>query len=502
MEKMVTRRQFIIASATGLAVIYGISACTKSDSPSSTSESVKAEVIDPPAGEGFKDPPEMPNLSANAGVVKIALEAKSAKIKIKGVNVDLMTYNGYFPQQTIRIKRGDKLSVNFKNSLPLTTDKNILGYTKNITNIHTHGWHVSPSGKSDNVFLHITPGEEFLYEYDLSKHEAGTLNFLHSHGHGLITEQMWGGIAGCALVVADEVDGLSGFETHIMSLNDISLAGTSPAPHTLEDYMNGKEGNIVMVNGQINPVLPIRPGQVQRWRVVNASTARFYKLSLEKHTMYLIGTDGGLLDKPYPLSDILLTPGERVDLLIKADQGSGNYRFLSMPYDRGGNVSQTVTLMTASYSGNSAKDEIPASVNPNAKRLNMDTASLRKAQIAFSMGVNKGLINDKSFGDDPFVHTSKVGTFELWEIQNYSGMDHPFHQHVNPAQIISMKGGEKGYASLYSSIPAWKDTINVPKGGSVTMLVPVRDFPGKTVFHCHIIQHGDLGMMAVWNIVK
>ena len=286
---------------------------------------------------------------------------------------------------------------------------------------------MSPSWKSDNVFLHINPGEEFLYEYDTSKQAAGTLNFLHSHGHGLVTEQMWGGLAGCALVVADEVDGLSGFETHIISLHDINLVGTNPAPYTLEDYMNGKEGNIVMVNGQINPVLPIRPGQVQRWRVVNASTARFYKLSLEKHTMYLIGTDGGLLDKPYPLSDILLTPGERVDLLIKADQGSGNYRLLSMPYDRGGNVPQTITLMTASYRGNPIKDEIPVSVNPHAKKLNMDTASLRKVQIVLSMGVNKGLINNKSFGDDPFVHTSKVGAFELWEIQNYSGMDHPFH---------------------------------------------------------------------------
>jgi suppressor of ftsI len=115
----------------------------------------------------------MPNLSTNAGVVKIALEAKMAKVKIKGVNADLMTYNGYFPQQTIRVRRGDKLSINFKNSLSLTTDKNILGYTKSITNIHTQGWHVSPFGKSDNVFLHINPGEEFLYEYDLSKQEAG-----------------------------------------------------------------------------------------------------------------------------------------------------------------------------------------------------------------------------------------------------------------------------------------------------------------------------------------
>lgn len=502
MGKIVTRREFIITGATGLAAIYGIGACVKRGSLLSVPEVEKGDMIDPPVGGIFKDPPEMQNLSAEPGIVEVALEAKRANVKIKGINAELMTYNGYFPQQTIRVRRGEKLRVNFKNSLPPTTDKSILGYTKNITNTHTHGWHVSPSGKSDNVFLHINPGEEFQYEYDTSKQEPGTLNFLHPHVHGLTAEQMWEGIAGCALVVADEVDALSGFETHIMSLSDISLVGTNPAPYTPEDFMNGKEGDIVMVNGQVNPVLPIRPGQVQRWRVVNSSTARFYKLSLEKHTMYLVGTDGGLLDKPYALSEILLTPGERVDLLIKADQGSGNYRFLSIPYDRGGNVPQTVTLMTASYGGSSIKDDIPASVNPNAKKLNMDTSFLREAQMIFTMGFDKGFINDKSFGDDPFVLTSKVGTYEVWEILNYSGWDHPFHQHTNPSQVISIVGGEEGYASLYSGIPAWKDTINVPKGGSVTMLVPVLDFTGRAVFHCHIIEHGDMGMMGIWDLTQ
>lgn len=179
MGRIFTRREFIITGATGLAAIYGIGACAKRGSLLSVSEGVKGDMIDPPVGGIFKDPPEMPNLSPNPGVVEVALEAKRANVKIKGINADLMTYNGHFPQQTIKVRRGDKLRIHFKNSLPPTTDKNILGHTKNITNIHTHGWHVSPSGKSDNVFLHINPGEEFLYEYDTSKQEAGTLNFLH-----------------------------------------------------------------------------------------------------------------------------------------------------------------------------------------------------------------------------------------------------------------------------------------------------------------------------------
>jgi FtsP/CotA-like multicopper oxidase with cupredoxin domain len=78
----------------------------------------------------------------------------------------------------------------------------------------------------------------------------------------------------------------------------------------------GQEGNPVMVNSQVNPVLAIRPGQVQRWRIFNASTARFYRLSLEGHSLDVIGTDGGPLDRPYPVGEILVAPAERLDVLV------------------------------------------------------------------------------------------------------------------------------------------------------------------------------------------
>ena len=118
------------------------------------------------------------------------------------------------------------------------------------------------------------------------------------------------------------------------------------------------------------------------------------------------------------------------------------------------------------------------------------------------MRMGRGFINGRDFSVNPYTVKSHVGTYEVWEIINQSGMDHPFHQHINPAQILSISGGNAAYASLYSSIPAWKDTVIVPKmGGSVTLLVPVKDFTGKTVFHCHIVEHEDIGMMGIWDIV-
>jgi FtsP/CotA-like multicopper oxidase with cupredoxin domain len=114
----------------------------------------------------------------------------------------------------------------------------------------------------------------------------------------------------------------------------------------------------------------------------------------------------------------------------------------------------------------------------------------------------RGLINGHDFEVDPYVIESEVGTHEIWTVVNRSMMDHPFHQHTNPALILGIHGGDPGYAALYTSIPGWKDTINVPAMGSVEMLVPVRDFTGRTVYHCHIVEHEDIGMMGLWEFIQ
>src|SRR3972149_6846805 len=505
-QKKINRREFLKVTSLGL-----IGGCLGLRPTSLMGEMRHGDnnIINPSIGNIFKDPVEMPILNISPGIVEVSLDVKVTPVSINGTTANLLTYNSYFPAPTIRVNKGDLLRVHFSNSLPYTTQMNLLGHQKNITNLHTHGWHVSPSDNSDNIFLHFMPDDEFIFEYDTSRQEAGTLNFYHPHVHGLVAEQMWGGLSG-ALVVNDETDVLADYETHIVVLKDLSLKGTKPTPYTRMDYTMGKEGNIVMVNGQVNPVLPIRPGQMQRWRILNASTAMFYKLSLEKHTFYLVGTDGGLLDRPDPLSQILLSPGERVDVLVRASQAPGTYKLLSLPYNRrgmmmggmmGGDTTQTITLMTLSYNGTTANENIPPLINPNARRLTINTSNLRKRRLVLSMRMGRGLINGQDFGINPYTITSHLGTYEIWQIINQSGMDHPFHQHVNSSQILSIQGGNQAYASFYTSTPSWKDTIIVPKWGSVTMLVPVMDFTGKTVFHCHIVEHEDIGMMGVWRIV-
>jgi FtsP/CotA-like multicopper oxidase with cupredoxin domain len=267
------------------------------------------------------------------------------------------------------------------------------------------------------------------------------------------------------------------------------------------DYMHGKEGDIVMVNGQVNPLLSLQPGQVQRWRIVNASNARHYKLSLEGHTLNLIGTDGGLLDQPYPRSQILLSPAERADVLVQAGPVPGNYRLLALPYARRGMMtSPQITLLTAAISGTPAADVLPSSINPDAVRLNIDTTNLPHRTLTLSMHMGRGYINGQDFDVVPFMIMSDLGTYEVWTIVNNSNMDHPFHQHVNAAQVQSISGADASYPP-YDTLPAMKDVTMIPKNGSVTLLMPIMDYAGMTMFHCHILEHEDIGMMGMWHIM-
>jgi len=466
-------------------------------------------IIDPPRGAPFSDPVTLPNVSGTPGVVEVNLEAKVAPININGVQANLQTYNGYYPAPTIKVKRGELLRVHFKNSLPYS-GLNLHGQPRDMTNLHTHGLHVSPMGHSDNVMQHFLSGETFDYEYDLSLHPGGNLNWYHPHAHGNAAEQVWAGQAG-ALEVADDNTVLVGYETHTMVLKDISLSNGQPAPHSSSDFMNGKEGDIILVNGKVNPVLNMKPGQVQRWKIVNASNARFYKLSLASHNLQVIGTDGGPLNKPYAQGTVLLSPGERIDVLVKASSTKAYYKLKALAYNRGAGASanQEITLLTANVTGTAVSQSLPTTINPNAVRLSVPAnAPIRQLILSMGMmgggmmgGMGMATINGIAYTESSaFTLTSSLNTYEVWEIYNQSMMDHPFHQHVNHAQVISISGGDSAYRSLLTTTPAWKDTVIVPAMGSVKLLVPIKDYAGITMFHCHILEHEDMGMMGVWDI--
>ena len=214
-------------------------------------------VIDPPVSGPFVEPVTLTDMNPDPMIVEVDLDARLANVDVGGTMAQLMTYNGTFPGPTIRVRPGNMLMIHFTNNLPPTTQTNLLGYRRNVTNLHTHGLHVSPQEPADYVMYELYPGETRHHVYDLMMQPGGTLSFYHTHKHGVSAEQYWSGMVG-ALVTEDDVSALASYETHLLILKDMTIENGLPAAHSsMMDYMHGKEGNVVMVNGRVNPRLTI-----------------------------------------------------------------------------------------------------------------------------------------------------------------------------------------------------------------------------------------------------
>ncbi|NES85403.1 MAG: multicopper oxidase domain-containing protein [Moorea sp. SIO2B7] len=291
----------------------------------------------------------------------------------------------------------------------------------------------------------------------------------------------------------------------------VDSRGEVITPHHM-DQMQGREGQIVTINGNFNPNVLIEYGGLLRLRIVNAFTSRFYRLTLENHPLYLIATDAVFLYKTVEKQELLLTPGERVEVLIKGEIKPGQYRLFNLPYYRGemGMMGGGMGIMWGIRNNNSRSVQVLATLNYSVKTkpipLTQSLITVEKLPppqttlrftLNHSMTPEMGiifLINGNYFNPNRIDTKVKLNSVEDWEITNTGVMDHPFHLHTNPFQVINRNGIAEAY-------PSWKDTVLVKAGEVVRIPIHFKDFIGKSVYHCHILDHEDLGMMGVLEIV-
>ncbi|AFZ38210.1 Bilirubin oxidase (plasmid) [Stanieria cyanosphaera PCC 7437] len=487
MDKLkLNRRQFFILSAASAGAVLLSPQQSGRTQISSDRQIAKSQVY-----------------SSTDGLLDFDLEASYRPVNLGGIRADLLAYNGQISGPRLEAKPGDTLRLRFTNNLTQPT------------NLHYHGLHVTPTGNGDNVFLEIPPGEALTYEFTIpSNHPAGTF-WYHPHLHGLVAEQIFGGLAGLFIVRGelDEITEIKAAKEEFLFLKDFELDRNGqivqPSPMA---RMTGREGSLVTVNGQIKPTFSIATGGLLRLRLVNASTSRFYRLELENHPLYLIATDGGSLSEPVEVRELLLSPGERAEVLVRGEREPGLYRLLNLPYDRGGmgmmgrgmmgrgmrggsfTQRNPETLATFTYSDSIASLPLPQKLIPVEALPEPDT--VRRFEINHGMTPGMGmvfLINGQTFSPNRIDTQVRLNSVEDWEFNNIGVMDHPLHIHVNNFQIISRNGRASPYR-------AWKDTVVVSPGETVRIRTRFADFTGKTVYHCHIFDHEDLGMMGIMEI--
>ena len=445
--------------------------------------------------------PVQPNQeSSSAGQLQVELEAAPALVQLASQQVSALAYNGSVPGPTLRLRAGDTLKIRLVNNLD------------QVTNLHLHGLHVSPEGNADNVFVPVEPGSAFDYEYRLPADHPPGVYWYHPHHHGTVADQLFAGLCG-AIIVEDPVPVEASAE-RILVVTDTAVdsAGTISAVSPMERMM-GREGGLVLVNGQSNPQFTARPGQRERWRIVNACVARYLRLRLDGQQLQLLGIDFGGPQDPEAVEELLLAPGNRADLLVTAQPGNAvlrayRYNRGSMPGMMGPGFGQrapqevpdSIALATLQVSGEPAAPPAAAVAPQGLGDLRQSVVAAHR-QLTMAMGMGMGMgggmggftINGREFDAARTDTVVTAGSVEEWTIVNASPMDHPFHLHVWPMQVIEEGGRDAG-------TPRWRDVVNVPANGRVKVRVAFEDFRGRSVYHCHILDHEDLGMMGVIDV--
>lgn len=436
---------------------------------------------------------------ANTGLIEVELEAEQKWIDVGGRNAYLFGFNGQVPGPILEARPGDHVRIRFRNSLPEPT------------NLHYHGLHVPPTGNADNSFLEIASGQSLTYEFDVPASHPGGTFWYHPHMHGSVARQVSRGLAGVFIVRGelDQIPEIADAPEAVLVLQDFDLTSSGlPVEPGLMERMTGREGDLVTVNGQVNPPIRIQRDGWIRMRIVDASSSRFYRLRLEEHPLYLIAVDGGALPAPEEHEEILLTPGERIEVMVRGVRPEGSYRLLSLPYNRGGmgmgmmggmggTLSRSIVLATFVYEGQT--DRVWSLPQQLVRIDPLPAPSLRRSfQLGQGMGMRMmgggGMtftLNGRTFNPNRVDTRVALDSVEEWEFINPTMMDHPMHVHTNPFQVLGSDG---------SPARAWKDVVLVRANSRIRVRTAFRDFTGKAMYHCHILDHEDLGMMGVLEI--
>ena len=432
---------------------------------------------------------EAVDINPDPNIVEINLTAKLADVEVApGKKVTAWTYDGGLPGPLIRTKVGNRLIVHFKNELDASTTVHWHGVRLNIEMDGVPGISQPPVKKGETFTYDFIVPDASLYWY---------------HPHVLSNAQVGFGLYG-ALLVEDPDDpvGLADETTFVLSDIGFDSKGVLEDPESggSAGMVFGREGAYVLVNGRTRPTLKARPGAPQRWRIVNSAKSRFFYLDLDGQEFTLIGEDGGLQASPTKSSILLITPGERKDVIVRPTGKAGTELTLrAMLYNRGyGSIEyrSVEDIMTIAFTDDPpvTKYELPKisrTLTPPP------LAGATPVPVVFTLppqeaGHNEFRINGVPFWKaQPFK--AKIGETQLWTVKNDTDFDHPFHMHGFFFMVVDEKG-----APVQPLV--WKDTVNIPLKTTARFLVTFDNRPGTWMLHCHILDHAEGGLMGTVQV--
>lgn len=424
----------------------------------------------------------------------------------------------------IKVHRGEKIRIRFKNAIP---DETI---------VHWHGLHV-PAVMDGHPRYVIPQGQSYLYEFEVNN-RAGTY-WYHPHPHGRTGPQVYRGLAGLFLVTDDQEQGIGlpddEYDIPLVIQDRTFDSGNQlvyMSGHRMEQ-MTGFLGDMIMVNGLPDFTLPVATS-AYRLRLLNGSNSRIYKLAWnDGQPLTIIGTDGGLLERPVYKRYAFLSPGERLELWADFSDHPTGYEtsLISLSFDAGGmgggrmgrgmmmgrRMSQNQRLpngadfrifsikVTRSAKNHLALPKILSDIEPIQQNEAANISQPRQFYLTMrhmQWSINGRVFQMEEVADDEIV---QLGSKEIWEFHNTGGgmmrmmdMPHPIHLHGKQFRVIERSGVmHEGYVD-----EGWKDTVLLMPGERIRILVEFDDYPGMFLYHCHNLEHEDMGMMRNYFVRK
>jgi suppressor of ftsI len=428
---------------------------------------------------------------------------------------DNFAFDGQMTPPIIRVFPGDTLRITYVNDLPPASGEQCsVGPCMNMTNLHFHGLGVSPQAPQDDVLDMIAmPGQTLHYEVYIPPDQPPGLYWYHTHPHGESERQVLDGMSGAIIVEGMEryVPAIRNLPETVLVLRGRSIeqdANGRAALNKVEAVAAGCGGSevperVFTVNGEIRPSIGIAPGERQFWRIVNASADLYADVQIDGEPWEIVALDGMPLayhnpERPLNTEDhVLLPPASRLEAIVTGPPAGSVATLRTRCVDTGPDGDSNPAMVLA--------DIVPAPLRarpaiasdrrpPFHKRLQLESLEASPPQFVatFTEDKNGFYINGQRYQPDAAPMTvAIVGTYQHWRVVNQTRELHPMHLHQVHFLVYAVNGRTL-------ADPVWVDTANVPYGGSIDMIVDFTNpaIRGMSVFHCHLLNHEDKGMMA------
>jgi spore coat protein A len=538
---LINRRRFlcrsILTAATALTSRTFAQAPSQSAAPSAPPKANGLPNLDPNTLAKFVDPLPLPQVAQpfehrpvpgtdgeQAPLYRVAMRAISSKLHRDLPGTNLWSYGGSVPGPQFETRSGQGVLVEWVNELPRThflpIDHNLHGAEKDKPEVrgvvHLHGGKTPPESDGYPEDWYVT-GQSRTYYYP-NRQEAALL-WYHDHAMGINRLNIYAGLLGLWVIrdsVEDELKLPSGKYEISLVLMDRNLRsdGQLSYPFSADParpWVPEVFGEAHLVNGKLFPYLDVEPRKY-RFRILNGANGRFYWLSLSQGVeMLQIGSDQGLLPAPIAVKHVHLAPGERADLVVDFAAHRGQQVILE---------SEALTLMQFRVADSRSTDPnaVPAALRPVPRIAESSAVKTRRLTLDEQMNMvaeSMGMLLNKTPWHMPITEKPVLNTTEIWELVNLTDDVHPIHLHMVRFQILDrrrfdafefMTTGKLRYVGPLMPPDAnelgWKDTARVNAKTVTRIIVPFVGYPGRYVWHCHILEHEDNEMMRPYEVLQ